>query len=416
MMNGIANKEAGADACAGLAPAEFVRLRYFFGQRLGVVDLADEQAYFAGKQRFHNLRAHGDGVLCGLQATRFVFPQNAAPGTTTTVLRVSKGAALDGAGREIVVGWDQCVDVAQWLAHHASAIPASGGELPLWVALYYRECPSEPALAPRDPCGCDPGGCEFARVREGFELRLVTAAEAEKLAHQPKQPRLKLSPQDLHSGSIEAALEAEATRLAGAPCHEASHDPGLLLASFKAKLSADRKSVVDIDEPDNLLPSRRSLLSTAELQAWLLEALAGAAEGGLLGAGPKLQELSFKGTAADAGVLSIALAPDEDLSRHPFDAPAQLTVKVSQFKDDGSWAAADPASVDYISASPRHFELAWTAGLTDGGRYRVVFIVEDPTQPVVDKRMQPLTPSVWTRHFRLVKDASGTLSLAGSLY
>ena len=56
-----------ADDClCRTVPAEFVRLRYFFGQRLGVVDLADEQSYLVGKQRFHNRLAHGAGVLCGL--------------------------------------------------------------------------------------------------------------------------------------------------------------------------------------------------------------------------------------------------------------------------------------------------------------------------------------------------------------
>jgi hypothetical protein len=110
------------DPCAGQAclvsPAEFVRLRYFFGQRLNVVDLADEQSYFAGKQRFHNARAHGAGVLCGLTADRYVFPQGSPPATATTLLRVHRGAALDACGREIVVGWDQCIDVAAWYAQH----------------------------------------------------------------------------------------------------------------------------------------------------------------------------------------------------------------------------------------------------------------------------------------------------------
>lgn len=170
-------------ACLAL-PAEFVRLRYFFGQRLGVVDLADEQSYLVGKQRFHNMRLHGAGVLCGLDAERYVFPQGADPAKPTTLLRVSCGAALDACGREIVVGWDQCIDVAAWYAQHPNAhpaLPAPPG-LTLWVTLCYRECPSDLAPAPRDPCGCDAGGCEFARIREGFQLKLITDEEAKLLA------------------------------------------------------------------------------------------------------------------------------------------------------------------------------------------------------------------------------------------
>src|SRR5262245_51949706 len=109
---------AGEDGCV-VAPAEFVRLRYYFGQRLGVVDLSDEQAYVVGKQRFHNARAHGAGVLCGLRAERYRFPQGAAATTPTTLLRVRRGAALDACGREIVVGWDQCIDVAAWWRQNA---------------------------------------------------------------------------------------------------------------------------------------------------------------------------------------------------------------------------------------------------------------------------------------------------------
>ncbi len=114
------------DPCAGdfgclAAPAEFVRLRYFFGQRLGVIDFVDEQSYVVGKLRLHNRLAHGVGVLCGLQATRFVYPQNAPTGTQTTLLRVSGGVALDPFGREIVVGWDQCIDVAAWYVQHPAA-------------------------------------------------------------------------------------------------------------------------------------------------------------------------------------------------------------------------------------------------------------------------------------------------------
>src|SRR3954469_24897464 len=121
----------GETACL-VPPAEFVRLRYFFGQRLGVVDLADEQSYLVGKQRLHNLLGHGVGVLCGLRSTRYAFPQGAPPSLPTTLLRVSRGAALDGCGREIVVGWDQCIDVAAWLAQHAAAAKsADDGSLQL---------------------------------------------------------------------------------------------------------------------------------------------------------------------------------------------------------------------------------------------------------------------------------------------
>jgi hypothetical protein len=401
------------DAC--ILPAEFVRLRYFFGQRLGVVDLHDEQSYLVGKQRFHNIRCHGWGVLCGLEAHRYVFPQGSPPSTSTTLLRVHRGAALDPCGREIVVGWDQCIDVAAWYAQHPQAKPQSGTELKLWVALCYRECPSDPAPAPRDPCGCEPGGCEYARIREGFELKLVTEDEAKLLTQEKPPPSIALSPEEV-VGSIESALESKVAGVVGAPCPEPPTDPCLLLAAFKATLSADVAKVLDIDKPDNAIAGRRSLLSTAELQQALLAALSGAGGAGLIGDGPKLQMTKFVGNGSTAGTLWIAIVPDEDLSRDPFQAPAQLSVKVSQF-DGANWTEVDPDSTGekYIATSPRHIELTWSSRLADQGRYRVL-ITSDPAQPPVNQKMQPLAPLIWARQFRLIKDGSGNLSLASSLY
>ena len=97
------------------APFEFVRPRFYYGQRLGALDFSDWLWYHAGKQRFHNLHAHGVGVLCGLLTQRYEIPQE----DTTTVLKVTKGAALDSCGREVIVSVDQCIDVGAWyLQHH----------------------------------------------------------------------------------------------------------------------------------------------------------------------------------------------------------------------------------------------------------------------------------------------------------
>lgn len=386
----------GEAACL-VPPAEFVRLRYFFGQRLGVVDLADEQAYLVGKQRFHNLLGHGVGVLCGLRSTRYAFPQNALPTVATTLLRVSRGAALDGCGREIIVGWDQCIDVAAWLAQHAAAAEsADDGSLQLWVALRYRECPSDPAPAPRDPCGCEAGGCEFARTREGFELSLLTDEEADACATEPGHPDV-------------AAL------LSGADCPEPHGNTCLLLASFQATLDAAGTKIVDITVPDNAISRRRTLLRTADLQDLLLGAVGAAGSSELIGSGPRLSTVAFAGAGADSGALSIGIATEgEDLSRDPFAAPAQLKVTVSRFKDDGSWEPGPAFTASYVAGPPPRIEIAWPSGLVDDGRYRVL-VEADRAQPPADRRMRPLTPASWARHFRLVADA-GTLALADSLY
>lgn len=382
------------DTTCLVPPAEFVRLRYFFGQRLGVVDFFDEQSYLVGKQRFHNLLAHGVGVLCGLRATRYVFPQGSPPTADTTLLRVSRGAALDACGREIVVGWDQCIDVAAWFAQHPEAAQSADElNLRLWIALCYRECPSDPAPAPRDPCGCETNGCEFARIREGFELSLVTDEEAEEMA-----------PRDVGNAG---------------ECPKPLPDSCLLLANFVATLDQQGKKVVNISGPDNDIPERLRLLPTAELQELLLQVSTDAGSAGLSGRGPHLRTLTFENGGVDSGTLSIGIQTTgtDQLSRDPLAAPAQIAAKVSRFKDDGTWEVAPVFTASYVAGTSSGINLDWAAGagLIDGGRYRVL-LESDREQPPVDQKMRPLTPYSWARHFRLVKDAGGNLVLAESLY
>jgi hypothetical protein len=457
------------EAVCECSPAEFVRLRYFFGQRLGVLDLSDEQAYLVGKHRFHNARAHGVGVLCGLRCERYA-PVQGQPNAPTTLLRVRRGAALDACGREVIVGWDQCIDVAAWYAQHAGCVslpapvpapapapvpapapapapqpapaPAPNPNQPapspnpasphlaamapaaivraavpitnrLWVALCYRECPSDPAPAPRDPCGCDSGGCEFARIREGFQLRLVTDEEARLMVRKPG-PRQKLLDAAFANDPSAAEWARVITRLGALDCEEAADDPCLLLASFTVKLDAAGTTIVDISAPDNEIAQRQTLLPTWLLQAALLRTLKASGGTGALGDGPRYGALSFAGSAADAGTLSIAIEGDAALARDPLAAPAQLTVTVSKYGDDGTWTATPPTTVSYVAGSPASLQLDWANGLVDGARYRLL-VETDHAEPPVDTEMRPLAPPSWARPFRLVVDA-GVLTLADTLY
>lgn len=167
-----------AGGCESL-PAAFTRLRYFFGKRMSVADFVDEALYHNGKRRLHNLRLHGAGVLCGLSVSIL-------EDTTERMLRVTRGAALDGCGREIIVGHDQCIDMGAWYrAERArrrendpdTTWPAeeldAEGRLPVCVHLAYHECQTHPEPAPRDPCRCGEGGCEFGRVEEDHILSIV---------------------------------------------------------------------------------------------------------------------------------------------------------------------------------------------------------------------------------------------------
>ena len=296
----------GCGGACGCVPAEFTRLRYAYGLRLGAVELSDEQSYLVGKHRFHNARCHGAGVLCGLKVDRFKFPQGSTS-TSSTVLRVTRGAALDACGREVIVPVDQCIDVNAWFLKNGAALnlPAGTTTVPMRVATRYRECPSDPAPVPRDPCGCDASGCDYTRVREGFELRLFAGTlipdcaeevfpDAAELSHalgvnnpvstpapatNPK-PATGPKPAPTAGTALASALPKvshlvkELDELTAAGCRVTKNE-WICLADFDATLDSTGATVTNISAPDNTIPGRHVLLLTAAIQTLVL-GLAGA--------------------------------------------------------------------------------------------------------------------------------------------
>src|SRR5262245_34865543 len=108
--NCVDSSRRNPDLC-GCLPRGCSRWRYFYGKHLNVADFMDEQRHHMAGMRFHNQRRHGSGVLCGLRISLLESGK--------TILRIVKGAALDRCGREIIVGYDQCIDVNGWYQHLA---------------------------------------------------------------------------------------------------------------------------------------------------------------------------------------------------------------------------------------------------------------------------------------------------------
>lgn len=413
--------DCGCGSCeCGTLPAEFVRVRYYFGQRLGVMELSDEALYHAGKMAFHNARLHGFGVVCGLRVEK----QKPPSGTQSTVLRVSTGAALDPCGREIVVGIDQCIDVAAWFARNKNRPELSGWTAgttqTLHVAIRYRECPSDPGPAPRDPCGCDNGGCEFGRVRESFELALFTVDE-KVCAAVPFPPTdalqavLEGAGPSGSAGDPATVLQEGLDTLIASGCPAPGDDLWLCLASLDVTLDSTPVPV-DLSDPDNTIPERRTLLPTSALQAMLLDLAASGASSGLLAGGPRPGALSFTpdpGNPATAGTLRVAIrlaragspSADVPLVDATFD-PAAL--RISRLDPTG-WTDVTPAGgVSYDATSPPSIPIVFTQDLTASTPFVLAF-QPDPAAPTVDANGMPLNP--FTRRFRFLLDGSGALAL-----
>lgn len=427
MTNGCCVPHEDELACCGVPP-EFVRMRFYFGQRLGPIELSDLQGYLAGKHAFHNVRAHGAGILCGLALERSVFPQNAPPATPTTVLRVHRGAALDSCGHDIIVGWDQCIDVAAWFAKNQAKIPELPhwltGKVParLWVAVRYRECPSDPGPAPRDPCGCDPGGCEYGRVREGFELALFSDSARPAFAPTvfPAAASLAAAVAGAHD---RAALDRALKDAADQDCPAPAEDPWLAVGVLRLVLDTsvpNQPRVVDLVDLDDEVPERALLLSTAALQELVSELAVASVEAGVAGAGPTWGAVSVTSTAADQGTIMIPLALAADaVPLAPFTA-SQLKIAMSSFDPLAGWAAVTPSSQTLDTSDPQHPRLVitFTAGLSEG-RYRVVLDQIDPTAPLVDQRMRAVTPTLLQRQLRLQHQggvSTNPLELAPTLF
>jgi hypothetical protein len=394
-----------------------------------VVDFSDEQSYHVGKRMFGNRYLHGAGVLCGLRAERFVFPQGSAPTTPTTVLRVSRGAAIDACGREIVVGSDQCIDVNAWFQANKTRLDLASVTPPmslrLCVGLRYRDCPSDPAPAPRDPCGCEAGGCEFGRVRESFQLALLSETEQAKC-------RFTLSPNIAEVERTQAALLAERSLLAptaatlleavhravAAGCQDASTDVWLCLACMD--VNVDTQGVVtDVVPVENFGPDRRTLLPTSLLQEMLLGNLSGSLLAASSG-GPVISGVTFEGSNTTTGDFMIKIQLGEHGTPSSQTPLADTTFDSSQvslleFSSSFQWSPINPLSVALENSDTEPVIRVNAGGLEDGGRYRLV-LTSPSDQPIVDERMRPLAPTSLALHVRLIDDGSGKLVAASPLF
>lgn len=392
----------------GALPSGFTRLRYFYGKRLGVIDFLDEQRYHAGKLRFHNQRLHGAGVMCGLGASLF------APGET--VLRIGKGAALDECGREVVVGYDQCIDVAAWyarwraeqLADDPSWVPPlDGGVLRLCTALRFRECPSSPEPAPRDPCACDATGSDYGRVREEFELKLLAHGDAQ--VHIP--PALSPPRPGLDRALARAVGGADLTaRLRGlliTGCAELEPDSWLVLACFDATLDAGLEKVVSITAP---AAAATMLYSTALLEELLARELGATLEAGAWAAGaPEIAGLAFTpGVTADR--VEVALTG-------PLVEATALaaTYELRALDPSTGWSAPTGVTTVAYVAAPPALHIAIDPGFfVDKGLYRLT-ITAPIGEPIVDASLRPLRPLRPSFHFQ-IRDIAGALTLAPAPY
>ena len=418
-------------AGCGLPPG-FFRLRYFHGKQMRLADYVDEQRYHASKMRFHNDRLHGAGILCGLRVS--LLDEGGR------VLRVGRGAALDDCGREIIVGFDQCVDVDAWYRRQYRdqpevednpCHPDAENKIRICVAIRYSECAQAPEPAPANPChapsSCDCGGCsscqarscdpcgegaDFGRVSEEFELRLMFHDEAKRLtAHRLFPDETAIAEAVARSSGGVSLLKALAQPIR-VRC-PASQEEWLLLACFDAIIAdGEEPRVEDIRDIDYDCASQ-VLLSTEVIQH-LLGSLYAEIDPGI--GGTEVVDVAFEkvNNSSYRFVLSLSASIDAT-SLDADDASFNLRQLAG-----GGWElpASNVVSAEYSETQTAKFSVEGPAiyvtvdnksgFLVDGGRYHLFSPRE--TSPVVDAKLRHLRPRDLEWRFGLTVDAdSGDL-------
>ena len=183
---GCASKAAppAAVVCAPCETASFVRPRFFAGQLLTEDDLGALVDYVLAKQRFHNTRVLGAGVVCGLA----IVPVSSDSSKVT----VEAGYALDGCGNDLVLTCARTLDLAPLIRElqarqrsgsdctdpcpPPASQPADAPHRKYCLYARYVERPDQPVAAFPVGDDCDASttpSCEPTRILEGvtFELR-----------------------------------------------------------------------------------------------------------------------------------------------------------------------------------------------------------------------------------------------------
>jgi hypothetical protein len=205
------------------------RTRFFPRQLVGADDLTQDQIYFREKLRRHNRLLHGWGVVCGAGVTY-----------EKCVATVSEGYVLGPYGDEILIDRDTSIDVCKQDA--VSSLDC--GDVDVWcgdpprvrdgatvyLAVRHVERPARPVRSPG--CGCDNGGCEFSRIRDGFELKVLT-----ELPSAYRAARTDAS-------ELEAAWSCQAGS-ARAKCPPCPSDPWVVLCDLE--VTAGEITSVDCD-------------------------------------------------------------------------------------------------------------------------------------------------------------------------
>jgi hypothetical protein len=168
-----------SDPACTLCGGALERVRYFPRQLITADDMRAEQEYFLDKLRRHNRFLHGWGVVCGCT----VVPKPTA--ANPWQVEVCPGYVVTPQGDEILINPSVLFDLqlgmqpadpctVTWPCPPQPVAATDAGEATTaYLAVRYVECATRPVRVHPAGCGCDQLDCEYSRIRESFELKLL---------------------------------------------------------------------------------------------------------------------------------------------------------------------------------------------------------------------------------------------------
>ncbi|MBM4200664.1 MAG: hypothetical protein FJ189_05205, partial [Gammaproteobacteria bacterium] len=153
------------------------RVNYNLGMVLGVDDFRQEQAYH--REGRHRLARE----LLGYGTVRGLAVMLELDGSAGWRVRVTAGTALSPSGILLCVPADQCCNLGEWLAAqggerasrdllNAHVAGSPDGHLRLYVTVSYRDCPTDDAPIPGEPCRSEEELMQPSRLKDDFCLEL----------------------------------------------------------------------------------------------------------------------------------------------------------------------------------------------------------------------------------------------------
>ena len=152
-------------------PNPMKHVNYNVGMVLGVDDFTQEFAYLSGRDQWLARDLIGYGAVRGLNVRIEV---DATKGPRVVV---ESGVALSPRGQLICVPAAQCAYLKNWVADHSQELTAQLGSppesnVPLYVVLCYRHCPTDNVPIAGEPCRSEDKLMAPSRLTDDFSLEL----------------------------------------------------------------------------------------------------------------------------------------------------------------------------------------------------------------------------------------------------